>query len=405
MTNETWESWLGPRRSARLAERYGTPFYGYSARVLRNRCRALRRAFPGALIQYAMKANSNPALLRMIRGQKLGVDTVSAWEVQLARECGFRPRAIVYSGSNPSVEELRAVHRAGAMVNLDALSALHRYGKLFRGAPVSLRLNLEIGGGHHPHVVTAGPDSKFGLSPEELPEARAIAARYGLKVIGLHQHIGSGVFELALWLEAMDALLEIAAAIPGIERIDAGGGFGVPYRPEEQAIELGDWGRAVTARMAAFNAQRTKKARLVLEPGRFVVCEAGVLVARVTTVKRTRDRVFVGVDSGMHHLIRPALYQSWHPIDFYPHRTGTPERVFVVGPICESGDVIAEERMMPVPEEGDLLVVGNAGAYGYAMASHYNLRARPAEVLVDGDRAREVRKRETYRDVVRARDV
>lgn len=399
------ESWLGPRRAARLAERYGTPAYVYSARVLRNHCRALVRAFPGVSLRYAMKANANPSLLRMIRGQRLGVDTVSAWEVALARECGFRPRDIVYSGSNPTDEELEAVHKAGVLANLDALSALRRYGKLHRGAPVSLRLNLDIGGGHHPHVVTAGPDSKFGLAPEELPEARALIARYGLKLVGLHQHIGSGVFDLSLWMEAFEALLELAGAIPGVQIVDAGGGFGVPYRPDESPIDLPVWGRAITSRMARFNAARKKKARLVLEPGRYVVCEAGVLVARVTTVKRTRDRVFVGVDSGMHHLVRPAMYQAWHPVVTYPRRDGPQERVFVVGPICESGDVLAEERTMAVPREGDLVVVGNAGAYGFAMASHYNLRARPAEVLVDGDRARLVRKRESYRDVVRTRDV
>ncbi len=398
-------SWLGPRRAARLAERYGTPLYAYSARVLRNRCRALVRAFPGVALRYAMKANANPSLLRMIRTQGLGVDTVSAWEVALARECGFRPRSIVYSGSNPADAELEAVHKAGVLINLDALSSLRRYGKMFRGAPVSLRLNLDIGGGHHPHVITAGPDSKFGLSPEELPEARALIARFGLKLVGLHQHIGSGVFDLALWMEAFEALLELAAALPGVNVLDAGGGFGVPYRPEDNALDLPVWGRAIVGRMARFNADRKKKARLVLEPGRFVVCEAGVLLARVTTVKRTRDRVFVGVDSGMHHLVRPAMYQSWHPVVTYPRREGPVERVFVVGPICESGDVLAEERMMVVPREGDLVVVGNAGAYGFAMASHYNLRARPAEVLADGDRVRLIRQRESYRDVVRTRDV
>jgi diaminopimelate decarboxylase len=223
--------------------------------------------------------------------------------------------------------------------------------------------------------------------------------------VGLHQHIGSGVFDLPLWMEAFEALLELAGAVPGVQIVDAGGGFGVPYRPDESPIDLPVWGRTITARMARFNAARKKKARLVLEPGRYVVCEAGVLLARVTTVKRTRDRVFVGVDSGMHHLVRPAMYQAWHPVVSYPRRDGPKERVFVVGPICESGDVLAEERTMVVPREGDLVVVGNAGAYGFAMASHYNLRARPAEVLVDGDRARLVRKRESYRDVVRTRDV
>lgn len=397
--------WLGPRRAAALAERFGTPFYAYSARTLRARCRSLARAFPGAAVRYAMKANANPAVLDLVRREGMGVDTVSPWEVRLAREVGFRKRDIVYSGSMPSDDDLAAVHREGVTVNLDALSSLHRYGKRFPGARVSLRLNLEIGGGHHPHVITAGPDSKFGLSADDLPEARAICATHGLQIVGLHQHIGSGIFEASLFLDALDALLACLGDFPALEFVDVGGGFGVPYRDDERPVDLDAWGKAVTARFDAAVASYGRPLTLVLEPGRYVVCEAGLLVARVTTLKRTRDRVFVGTDSGMHHLIRPALYQSWHPVATWPRRDVKPERCFVVGPICESGDVLAEDRLMPVPEEGDLVVVGNAGAYGFAMASHYNLRALPAEVMVDGDEWTLIRRRERYRDVIPRRDL
>lgn len=397
--------WLGPKRAARIAARFGTPAYVYSARVLRARCKALVDAFPGAGLRYAMKANANPTLLRMIRLAGLGVDTVSPWEVQLALEMGYPKRQVIYSGNNPSDEDLESVHRAGVMINLDALSSLKRYGKRFPGAKVSLRLNLEVGGGHHPHVVTAGPDSKFGLSAEDIPEARAIAARYGVKIVGVHQHIGSGVDDVALFLQAFEGLLGVIPALPDLEFVDAGGGFAVPYRPDETHIDLAAWGKAITARFAKVNIGRRKPLQLLLEPGRYVVCESGILLSRVTTIKRTRDRHFVGVDSGMHHLIRPALYQSWHPVQTIPAREGPPQRCFVVGPICESGDVLAEDRMMNVPDEGDLLMVGNAGAYGYAMSSHYNLRARPVELLVEGDRVKRIRARESYRDVVRRRDL
>lgn len=395
--------WLGPKRAKALAERFGTPLFAYSSRLLRGRSRALTRAFPGAQLRYAMKANGCPAVLAAVHREGIGVDTVSPWEVRLAREVGFRKREIIYSGSMPSDDDLRAVHAAGVRINLDALSSLERYGKIAPGAKVSLRVNLDVGGGHHPHVITAGVDSKFGLSPEDLPEARAIAARHRLRIVGLHQHIGSGIFEVDLFIEALTPLLALLIDFPDLEFVDAGGGFAVPYRPEEKAIDLDAWGRAVTERFRA--AAGTRKITLMLEPGRYVVCEAGILVARVTTVKRTRDRVFVGTDTGMHHLIRPALYQSYHPVTTYPAREGTPERCFVVGPICESGDVIAEERSMVVPHEGDLVLVGNAGAYGYAMASHYNLRARPAEVVLEGDAARLARARERYRDIVAKRDV
>ncbi len=397
--------WLSSRRAESIARDHGTPAYVYSARRVRNRCRALRRAFPGVGLRYAMKANANPSLLREIRGCGLGVDTVSPWEVRLARQCGFRRSEIIYSGNSPSDDDLRAVHSAGVMINLDALSSLRRYGAMAPGARVSFRVNLDIGGGHHPHVVTAGSDSKFGLSPDDLPEARAIAKEHGLRVVGLHQHIGSGIFDVGLFLSALDPLLALAGEFPDLEFVDAGGGFGVPYRPEETPVDLPAWGRAVRERFDRAVQSTGRPLQFLLEPGRYVVCDAGVLLTRVTTVKRTRDRVFVGVDSGMHHLIRPALYQSWHPVVNLTPRTGEPARCFVVGPICESGDVLAEDRWMPVPEEGDLLAVGNAGAYGYAMASHYNLRARPVEVLVDGTEVTRVRARERYRDVVRKRDL
>lgn len=397
--------WLGPKRAARLAERFGTPTYAYSAKILRARCRAMVRAFPGTQIRYAMKANANPTLLRRIRAEGLGVDAVSRWEVRLAQELGFTRQEILYSGNNPDDAELDAVHRAGVMLNLDALSSLRRYGERFPNSPVSLRLNLEIGAGHHPHVVTAGPDSKFGLGADELPEARAIARRFGLRITGLHQHIGSGVFELDLFLRAMEPLMALLPDFPALEFVDVGGGFGVPYRDDESPIDLEHWGQQIRARIGRAVADLGRPLRLAIEPGRYIVCESGVLVTRVTTVKRTRDRCFVGVDSGMHHLIRPALYQSFHPIASWPRRDVAPERCEVVGPICESGDVLAENRMMPAPREGDLVVVGHAGAYGFAMSSHYNLRGRPAEVLVNGDDMRRIRARERYRDLVRPGDL
>lgn len=399
-----WFCALAPRVFERAAKTHGTPLYVYDAATLRARCRALRAAFPRAQIRYAMKANSNPALLALVREEGLGVDTVSPWEVRLAREVGFKKHEIIYSGNNPSDEELSVVHRAGVTLNVDALSTLDRLGRLAPGAAVSLRLNLEIGGGHHPHVVTAGPESKFGLAREDLPRAFAIARRYGLRIVGLHQHIGSGIFDLNLFVSALEPFFSLASEVPGLEFVDVGGGFGVPYRLEEAPIDLPAWGAAIGARFESLERALGRKLGLLIEPGRYVVAEAGALLTRVTTLKRTRDRTFVGVDAGMHHLVRPAMYGSYHEVFALNPREGKRERCFIVGPICESGDVLAEERSMVPPEEGDLLIVGDAGAYGYAMASQYNLRPRPAEVLFEGARARLIRERERYRDVVRRRD-
>ncbi len=293
-----------------------------------------------------------------------------------------------------------ATTTVNATLNLDSLSALDRFGRSAPRARVSLRLNLEIGGGHHPHVVTAGPDSKFGLSPAEIPQAIALARKHRLRIVGIHQHVGSGIFQRSLFLRAFDRLLELVPRFPELEFVDAGGGFGVPYREAERAIDLPRWGADVTARFETVRAATGRNLALVLEPGRYIVADAGVLVTRVTTVKRTRDRTFVGVDSGMHHLIRPAMYGSYHAVYAPKRTTRRAERCFVVGPICESGDFLAADRRMPPPREGDLLVVGNAGAYGYTMASFYNLRARPPECMLDGGKVRVVQPRDTYEGVV-----
>lgn len=405
-----WIARLDPAVLDRVIEAAGgTPVYVYSAPVLRARVRELVEAFPRASIRYAMKANANPAVLDLLRREGIGVDTVSPYEIRLAREVGFRRRDIAYSGNNPSNDELRLIHRRGIHPSLDALSALDRFGRIAPGAKVSLRLNLDIGAGHHPHVITAGPDSKFGLAADDLPEARRICATHGLRIAGLHQHIGSGLFDSEPYLTAADRLFDLAATFDSLERVDIGGGFGVPYRHDEKPVDLRAWGKAIGERFARLEKRARHSLELLIEPGRYIVAEAGALVATVTTVKHTRDRVFVGVDSGMHHLVRPAMYGSHHPVHLLaterPDSVRDATRCFFVGPICESGDVLAEERTMVPPREGDRIAIGVAGAYGFAMASQYNLRARPSEVLIDGDDVRLVRKRERYRDVVRKRDL
>ncbi|MBI5512843.1 MAG: diaminopimelate decarboxylase [Deltaproteobacteria bacterium] len=401
--------WLGPRRARRLAERFGTPLFVYSRRLLRGRCRALQRAFPGAELHYAMKANSNPSLLRLFTRWGLGIDAVSPWEVALALAVGADPLKVLFTGNNPSPADLAAVHASGVRVNLDALPTLEAWARLSGpGREVSLRLNLDVGGGHHRHVVTGGRDSKFGLTLAELPEARRIAGAHGHRIVGLHQHIGSGVFDVKLFLAALEPLLALVPDFPDLSFVDAGGGFGVPYRPEERPVDLAAWGHAVLSRVQRAREEHHRPGlRLLLEPGRYVVCEAGVLLSTVTTVKPRGDRVWVGLDTGMHHLVRPALYQAWHPVRSYPRgrRERPTARCWLVGSICESGDVLAEARALPLPEAGELVALGNAGAYGYVMASHYNLRPRPAEVLVDGDRFTLLRAAETFEEVVNPREI
>lgn len=392
-----------------LARAGGTPFYAYDVATLRRRCADVRRAFATAEVRYAMKANANPALLSVMRDEGFGVDAVSAWEVRFAIERGFDRTRVLYTGTFPSDDELRAVAEAGVVVNLDALSALDRYGAIAPGAPVAIRIDLEEGAGHHPHVVTAGDESKFGLMLESLDEALAIIQKRGLRLVGVHQHIGSGLTSdehRAVWIRAGAALFEVARSIEArlgpLAFVDVGGGFGVGYRPEERTVELGPWGAELERERERRWPDPARRPALWIEPGRYLVAECGVMVARVTTIKRARDRVWIGTDAGMHTLVRPTMYGSYHPVWSSIDRGGPHERCFVVGPICESGDVLAEDRPMPVPHEGDLMLIGVAGAYGFAMASTYNLRPRPAEWVRDDETAwRLVRPQDDYERATR----
>ncbi len=389
-----------------LAREHGTPFYAYDAKVLHDRCNDVSLAFSQAEVRYAMKANACPAVLDAIRAEGFGIDAVSPWEARFALERGFAKDEVLYTGNFPSDDELREVAGMGLIVNLDALSALDRYGAMARGAKVSIRVDLEEGAGHHPHVVTAGDESKFGLTLDVLDEALAIIARRGLRLVGLHQHIGSGLStdeHRDVWLRAATGLFDVALRVERatgpLEFVDVGGGFGVGYREDERTVELASWGSALEqARIERWPDPKRRPA-LWIEPGRYLVAECGVLVTRVSTIKRARDRVWIGTDAGMHSLIRPAMYGSYHPVYAPRPRAGASERCFIVGPICESGDVLAEERTMPVPDEGDVLIIGVAGAYGYAMASTYNLRARPAELFFERDAWKVVRERERYEHV------
>lgn len=403
-----WATTVDAREWETLAREHHTPFYAYDGAVLRARCADVRAAFAGASVRYAMKANASPALLAIVREEGFGVDAVSAWEAQFAIDQGFRREDVLYTGNFPSDDELRAVAAMGVVANLDALSALDRYGAIREGLAVSLRVDLEEGAGHHPHVVTAGAESKFGLPLESLDEALSIIRARKLKLVGVHQHIGSGLLtdeHRAVWLRAAKGLFEVAAKIEAqlgpLAFVDVGGGFGVGYRDDERTVDLSSWGEEVQRMQSLVWPDAARRPALWIEPGRFLVAECGVLVTRVTTHKRARDRHWIGTDAGMHSLVRPAMYGSYHPVWPVLARDGALERCFIVGPICESGDVLAEDRMMVVPREGELLVIGIAGAYGYAMASTYNLRPRPAEWVRDGAGWTLVRERERYERVVR----
>ena len=386
---------LSATAASLLAAGVPTPFYLYDLATVRKQAVELRAAMQGAELLYAMKANSNAHVLATVLAAVDGAECVSPGEVALATELGAL--RVLFTPSSASESELATAAAAPTVpplvVTCDSLSAIAR---LPRGARACLRLNCGVGGGHHAHVVTAGSSTKFGIAcPRDLQAALEVASAGGVTIVGLHQHLGSGVLDADVFLAAAEGLFAAAesnaAALPDLEFIDAGGGLGVPYRPSESPLDIVDLGVRLLARFARTRAALPSHPRLVLEPGRFFVAQAGALVATVTSIKVGSDGVRrAGIDTGFNHLARPMVYGAWHDIvrvaggSAVAAAAAVSVPTLVVGNVCESGDVFTPEgpRSMALAE-GDAVALLAAGAYGYAMSSDYNLRPRPAEYIVD----------------------
>ena len=370
------------------AERFGTPTYVYAEETIRRQCGRLREHLDGlpARLLYAMKANTSPAVLRIIRDEGFGLDAVSPAELALALRLGFEPEDVLFSANNMTGEEMHAAHASGALLNIGELSRLEAYGRAYPGADVCVRLNPKIGAGHHAHVITAGERSKFGIPVEQTADVRRIAERHGLRIVGLHQHIGSGILDGARLWAAIAVLLDAAAAFPDVRFLNVGGGLGIPYRPDEAPLDGADFHATVAEPLRAFARKHLgPDVQFWFEPGRFLVAEAGVLLVRVNTLKAAYGRVYAGTDSGMGHLVRPTVYGAYHAVANLSN-PGGPLKVYdVAGNICESGDLFAKGRPVQEIREGDVLAILDAGAYGMAMASEYNLRPLPAEALIAAD--------------------
>ena len=401
-----------------LAETYGTPLYVYNENVLRQRCRDLTALSdqPGFGVNYSIKANANPVLLRMIREEGLVVDAMSPGELFMNDLAGFTPAEILYISNNNSDTELQNALVHGLLVSVDALAQLDTLGRLNRCGKVMVRFNPGIGAGHHAKVVTAGKETKFGVTPDKMDEVFALLAKHGLTLAGINQHIGSLFMEPDGYLNAAQVLLDLAETLPDgaldrLEIIDFGGGFGIPYHKYEgeARLDMADLGRRLHAMISGWAARTGYKGRFLVEPGRYVAAECGVLLGRVHAVKNNGDKRYVGTDLGFNVLVRPAMYDSFHDVEIYRgEKSATdaePMRQTIVGNICESGDILAKDRLLPVMRQGDVLGILDAGAYGFTMASNYNQRRRPAEVLIQSDgTARLIRRRETLEDLARCLD-
>ncbi|MDM9650047.1 diaminopimelate decarboxylase [Pseudomonas wenzhouensis] len=386
-----------------LAQRFGTPTYVYSRAHIEGQYRAYADALAGMphLVCFAVKANSNIGVLNVLARLGAGFDIVSSGELERVLAAGGEPSRIVFSGVGKSRDDMRRALEVGVhCFNVESSVELERLQKVAAElgvkAPVSLRVNPDVDAGTHPYISTGLKENKFGIDIEQAEAVYARAAELpNLEVIGVDCHIGSQLTTLEPFLDALDRLLllvdKLAARGITIKHLDLGGGLGVQYRDEQPPL-AGDYIAAVRKRLAG------RDLSLVFEPGRFIVANAGVLLTQVEYLKHTEHKDFAIVDAAMNDLIRPALYQAWMDVSPVQPRDGEARNYDLVGPICETGDFLAKDRQL-VLAEGDLLAVRSAGAYGFVMSSNYNTRGRAAEVLVDGEQAYEVRRRETVQEL------
>ncbi|MBE9390601.1 diaminopimelate decarboxylase [Fervidicoccus fontis] len=397
--------YIGKITAKQLADQYGTPIYVYDKEVLLNNYERLKKSikYRDLEVLYSCKANNNIDILKVLKEEGSGLDVVSPFEALLGVKLGFQKDKILFTGNNVSNEEMKFLKELGILINIDSISQLKRYGIMFPGTDISIRINPGIGYGHHEYAKTGGL-TKFGIYLNEIETAKEYVMKYNLRIRGIHIHIGSGILQTDPYISALNILLKIANEFKDLEFIDLGGGLGIPYRPGEEKFDLGDFGEKVSSILEDFS-RKHGHVKLRIEPGRYIVGSCGVLLVRVVSIKDVslngKRKIFIGVDSGMNHLIRPSLYGSYHEIIDVTKASDEKEIVAdIVGNICETGDFLALDRPMPKVEEGDVLAVMDAGAYGYSMSSNYNLRPRPAEIFVDGSTAKVSRRRETFEDLL-----
>jgi len=385
-----------------IVKAYGSPVYVYDAEKIQSQYKRLTLAFGKVKqikLNYAVKALSNISVLKLFNKLGSGLDTVSIQEVQLGLKAGFKAEDIIFTPNGVSLAEIENAAKLGVQINIDNLSILEQFGTNHPNIPVCIRINPHVMAGGNTNISVGHIDSKFGISIHQIPHLLRIVENTNMTINGIHMHTGSDILDIDVFLYASEILFDIAKNFKNLDFIDFGSGFKVPYKTGDIETNIEELGKKLSNRFNAFCKDYGKPLTLAFEPGKFLVSEAGYFLTKVNVVKQTTSTVFAQVDSGFNHLIRPMLYGSQHEIINISNPKGRERFYSVVGYICET-DTFANNRRINEISEDDILAFKNAGAYCYSMASNYNSRYRPAEVLWHNNKAHLIRKRETFDDIL-----
>lgn len=385
-----------------IGDKFGYPLYVYDASIMARQYTRLYNAFSvdKLKLNYACKALTNINVLVHFRKMGSGLDAVSIQEVQLALKAGFLPENIFYTPNGISMSELRKVVTLGVRINLDNLVILEQFGKEYPNYPVGIRIKPHVKAGGNDQISVGHIHSKFGISFDRMSEVKRICSETGLKIEGVHKHTGSDILDVEAFLTAADILLDVAMQFPDIDYVDFGSGFKVAYKENDIVTDIDYLGKEMSNKFNLFCKAYGKDVTLAFEPGKFLVSEAGYFISKVNVVKETSEIIFAALDTGFNHLIRPMFYNSYHHIENLSNPNGNHKKYDVTGYICET-DTFAKDRSIAEIHEGDVLVFYNAGAYAFSMASNYNSRFRPAEVMILNGEAKLIRKCETMDDLFR----
>ena len=386
-----------------LANKYGSPLYVYDADKIISQYERITNAFtsvPSLKLNYAVKANSNISVLKLFKKMGSGIDTVSFQEVQLGLEAGFAPEDIIFTPNGVSLQEIERVAELGVQINIDNISILEQFGHHYPDIPVCVRINPHIMAGGNSKISVGHIDSKFGISIHQVPLIKRVVENTGMRINGIHTHTGSDILDIDVFLAATEIIFNVAKDFEDLDFIDLGSGFKVPYKEGDISTNIEELGERLSARFNEFCEEYGKELTLMFEPGKFLVSESGFFLAKVNVVKQTTSTVFASVDSGFNHLGRPMMYNAYHHIHNISNPEGRERYYSVVGYICET-DTFGSNRRIAEIREDDVLCFNNAGAYCFSMASNYNSRLKPAEVLVYEGADYLVREREVFDDLLK----